>query len=145
MRTLVIHHVESMWDSSLMNFGTNIYEVCQRIIEQIESSNYGRIILTRFEEDVLEDVHYETGLAEHIQVVHDYGYGWEEGMIDGEEGETWAEGGHHSQIVYLPDWIKALSKNVDLCGAFDGECIEDMEIALEACGKNVNRIENCIV
>jgi len=145
MRTLIIHHVETMWDASLRKYGTDIYAVAQKILDHIETSDYDRVILTRFEDWELEDMHHETGLSEHIDTVHDYGYGWEHGMIDGEEGDTWAEGGSHSEVVYLPDWLKELRGEVDLCGAFDGECIEDMEIALSACGKEANRIECCIV
>jgi hypothetical protein len=145
MRTLIIHHFESMWEEGIRDKGLDLYRFAALLMDHMRVSLYDRVILTRFEDDRLEDIHHDTGLSEYIDVVHEYGYGWERGMIDGAEDDTWAEGGYHSEIVYLPEWMKALPDSVDLCGAFDGECIEDMEIALDACGKDVNRVEMCIV
>lgn len=49
-------------------------------------------------------------------------------------------------MVLIADWMKKLpSKNVFISGAFDGECIEDLEIALDFLDIDYTRIEKLIV
>lgn len=143
MKTIIIHHVQAMWNSGLEGFGTSFDEVLEKVYEHLSENYYDRVIVTNFEAGFdLDDE--QIMLSEFCPVVHDYGYGWEKEMID-PDVQDWTDGGNHSEIVLIDDWMKELPKEVDLCGAFDGECIEDMEIALESLDISVNRLENLIV
>ena len=45
------------------------------------------------------------------------------------------EGGAHSEAVMIEDWMRELKgHNVTICGAFNGECIDDLETALRFLG-----------
>lgn len=145
MKVLIIHHLETMWESGLLNKGTSFEEQIELIFEHLEQEEYDKVILTRFEDWTLEPEHYL--IANFISVVHPYAYGWEEDCFEGQEkGVDWIEGGNHSEAVLLEDWMKDLKGcEVKICGAFDGECIEDLEIALSACEVEYNRIDRLIV
>lgn len=148
MKVLIIHHLETMWNTAMrLNFGTSFEREAEKVREHLEENDYDKVILTRFEEPELEYEHYETGVADYISDVYDYAYGWERDEDNGEEGRDWTEGGNHSPIVKLEPWMHELKQRgatVDLCGAFDGECIEDMEIALTAVGIPFTRLEHLI-
>ena len=148
MRVLIIHHLERCWDLPMRRYGTSFEEQADKVLRHIEAQEpeYDRIILTRWEEPQLGQEHYDQGIAGYIDVVEEYGYGWEK--IPGEEGIDWAEGGNHSRYVMLCPWMHELynaKAQVDLCGAFDGECIEDMELALQAVGVKYKRLNHLIV
>ena len=145
MRTIILHHVETCWEASLRRIGGLSFDsFASKIAAHIRRAKYDRVILTRFEEDSLEDAHYESGLDKYISEVEEYAYGWSADMFD--NPADYVEGGSHSEVVWVPQWIKELpKKEVYLCGAFDGECIEDMEIALSSCGIKFKRVESLIV
>ncbi len=84
-------------------------------------------------------------LAEKITNVYDYAYGWEKDQLT-EYPEMFTEGGNHSGAVLLADWMRPLKGcQVRIAGAFDGECIEDLEIALRALEVKFTRIEKLII
>lgn len=146
MRILIIHHLEPIWESGYKRFGTSFEEQAEKVVEHLQENTYDLVNLIRFEENKLSEEHYEAGLNKYVDNVFDYAYGWEAGSIDGKEGVDWAIGGIHSEIVLLEDWMRHLKGHeVDLCGAFDGECVEDIEIALEAVGVEYRRLEHLIV
>jgi len=144
MKVLIVHHLEPMWEASLIKLsGKDCFEWCLNVRDHIEENGFDKVILTQFEDWKAQDVHIETGLADYVSEWHDYGYGWEPDMFLNEN--EYVEGGSHSEVVHTPEWIKGLKgSEVHLCGAFDGECIEDMEIALSACVGEFTRIENLI-
>lgn len=162
MKTLIIHHLQPMWNSGLNNFGTSYWEMLDEVCTHLQENDYDNVIVTNFEAGFdLEDE--QQPLREFCYpTVHDYMYGWEfecaeideQQKEDIENGKivedafntSWALGGSHSQIVLIPEWMKDLKNDeVYICGAFDGECIEDLEIALGALDIEPNRIENLIV
>lgn len=149
MRVLLIHHFETMWERGLKLFGYTFQQVGEMLLEHLGSHSYDRVILTRFDSNHLEDEHFDLGIDQYVDSVYEYAYGWEPSMFDPEEeGEKWVKGGFHSEAVYLADFLHELAysnANVDLCGAFDGECIEDMEIALTALSIPFNRLNHLIV
>lgn len=147
MKVLLIHHLETIWQAGYRMYGTTFFDVAQDILNHITGESYDRVILTRFEDPRLEDEHWESGIADFIDEIQEYGYGWDLDMVDREkEGIDWVWGGEHSEVVLLFDWIARLRGNdVHLCGAFDRECIEDMELALEGCGVNFERLEHLII
>ncbi len=149
MRVLIIHHLESMWNESLKRIaGKDFESICFELVSALERrKKFDLVILTQFENWKPEDTHHETGLSSFVDKWEDYAYGWD--LDESEETERigldFVEGGNHSRHVYTPDWIKNLKGNkVTLCGAFDGECIEDMEIALKSCDVDFKRWEKFI-
>lgn len=146
MRTLIIHHLESIWEEGYKKNGTDFETLCFSVVQHIEEVEYDRVILTRFENPQFEDAHHYTGLSQFIDEVQEYGYGWDgDCVLEDEEDEDWVEGGEHSEFVWLAPWMRTLNGDVDICGAFDFECIEDLEIALRALEIKFNRIEKLIV
>lgn len=139
---ILVHHVESIWSDAMKRLGVCVEDYCDELRKFLKRNKSAQVILTRFEDGRLEDFHFEYGLAEFIKTVKEYSYGWEAGMLPEDES---APGGNHSEVVWIPDWIKALSgKTVHLCGMFDGECIEDITIALQYVHCKVVRVEKLI-
>jgi hypothetical protein len=144
---LILHHLEPMWETGYKRAGTSFYRMCEKVIDHLNDHRYKRIILTRFEDSKLDQQHYEAGLANvGMQIdVYEYGYGWDAAQIV-DYPDDFIEGGSHSEAVMIADWMRDLPKaGVYLAGAFDGECIEDMEIALRSLKVKFTRIEDLIV
>lgn len=147
MRVLIIHHLEKMWESGYKKLGTTFEEQAELVVRHLEDMEYDRVILTRFENHELGEEHWE--IAEYVDEVQVYAYGWERDMVEQDcfpSDQKWVDGGHHSEIVLIDEWMERLrGHEVSLCGAFDGECIEDMEYALEGANVQFNRINELIV
>lgn len=143
MSVLIIHHVESMWkETMLKSFGVDLDHFISKLAAYLEENHYTQIILTCFEEWKLGDEHWP--IAEHVNHVYDYAYGWEADMFQDES--EYCDGGNHSSVVHITDWMRDLPKqNVTICGAFDGECIEDLEIALGHLDVKFDRLEEFII
>lgn len=148
MKTLIIHHLEIGWESGYNSHGTSFDELARKVISHIKRANYDRIILTQFENFNPQDEHYESGLVQFVTDWKDYAYGWTRDSISELEYTSgiFVDGGEHSEVVLIDEWMKELKDDeVRICGAFDGECIEDLEIALVGCGVKFKRIEKLIV
>jgi hypothetical protein len=157
-KILIIHHLEPMWEIGYNDFGTGFDELLEVFLEHLEEENYDKVILTRFEEWECEPYIYGS-LNHFISVTHPYAYGWEldscqpltkhpkfENLYVDECGTTWADGGSHSEIVLIDDWMFDLKGHeVYISGAFDGECVEDLEFALEALEIPFQRLEKLII
>jgi len=148
MKTIIIHHLQEMWDVGLKKLGTSFDEMMENVVQHLREVKYDYVIVTNFEAGFnLDEEQYQ--LSEFNTTVHDYMYGWEREEVEGwgerEEGVDFVEGGSHSEVVLVYQWMRELSGEIHLCGAFDGECIEDMEIALLGAGKEFKRIEELIV
>tara|TARA_B110000908_G_C10072360_1_gene365698 strand:+ start:232 stop:642 length:411 start_codon:yes stop_codon:yes gene_type:complete len=135
-----------MWNTGLENMGTDFETELQKVCEHLSENKYDKVIVTNFEAGVhLDDEQYP--LSEFYPQVFDYCYGWERESVEESghvEGVEFCTGGTHSEVVLIDEWMHELEGKVYLCGAFDGECIEDMEIALEGAGKEFERIEELI-
>lgn len=145
MKILIAHHVEEMWRHSLMKIGNvDLDDLIENIYQYCMDNDIDRIILNRFEDCELGSEHY---LFQNFNtVVNPYAYGWEQEMVLDDEHGEYAEGGGHSEYVRIEDWMYDLKGHeVSLCGCFDGECIEDMEIALHHCEIPFKRINQLIV
>lgn len=163
MKVLIIHHVQPRWDYSLRKFGTSFDEMLEKVNDHLCSTNYNEVIVTNFKSYEIEP---EQDFV-RWSMVDNYDYGWDMEVVhEGEEsaikqvnadfanghiytdvhGRRWAEGGLHSEAVIIPDWFdRIVNSEVYLCGAFDGECIEDMEIALRSFGIKFHRLNELIV
>lgn len=147
-KVLIMHHVEPMWSDAMQkNHCLTFYDLQERLLLALEGHSFDRIILTRFEDYKLSPEYYPE-FACLIDDVYDYGYGWElndeyEDLGDGRYHMHecfYCDGGIHSPVVLLADWMYELGgDDVTICGAFDGECIEDLEIALDFIGVSYTR------
>lgn len=149
-RVCLIHHLQEIWEDGYRKFGTSFEEESQKIVDYLRSEQFDRVILILFEDISLQPEHFMSGLADYVDEVEEYGYGWERESVEEQfpegEGSIWADGCSHSEVVMLDDWIKDLKgKNVTLTGAFDGECIETLSTALDHCGVKYTREEGLIV
>ena len=160
MKTLIIHHLQPMWENGYNSFGTSFDELLEKTYNFIAENDFNQIIITNFEADFDLDPE-QSSLKYFNYSVHDYMYGWELDSDDFDSenlnliendciavnkwGTKYAKGGTHSEIVEISEWMLNLEGEVYLCGAFDGECIEDMEIALAHCNIEFNRVEELII
>ena len=80
MKVLIIHHLETMWESGLREHGTSFEEQIELVAEHLEQVEYDWVILTRFEDWKLEPEHYL--IANFISEIHPYAYGWEKDSFD---------------------------------------------------------------
>ena len=151
MKILIIHHLEPEWEIGFNKMMTSFDDLQFKFLSHLRRVKYERVILTRFEDYRLTD-DYIPALREKIDKVENYGYGWEKSSIK-EEIEAcpeypgnWTEDGNHSEIVWLAPFIKELKgENVFVSGAFSGECLEDLEIALTACDVKFKRVKSLIL
>lgn len=141
-RVLIIHHLERIWETGYKKFGTSFDELVEKFHEHLSRETYDLVILTRFEDFQLGDDYWQ--IAQYIDRVETYAYGWEkQEMLD--NPDRFCEGGSHSEAVLIEDWMQLSGEDVYISGAFDGECIEDLEIALRHCQVKFSRIEDLIV
>lgn len=144
MTVLILHHIEPCWEDGYQNYAlpaTTFEEFAQKVAEYITENSFSRIILTRFDEWKLTDEYW---MWDFYPEVHAYSYGWEADMF--ERDDMYCEGGNHSKVVYIAEWMHTLPKtDVYIAGCFDGKCIEDLEIALDHLDIDYQRIEELIV
>lgn|SRR3990167_6229879 len=150
-KVLIIHHFEPCWEDGYRKRGTSFEELQKKFINHLSRAKYKKVILTRFDDDKMNG-DYLPEFAQKIHEVKNYGYGWEKAEAQDEiencasKPEDWTGGGIHSEVVWLAPFIKELKdKNVIISGVFDGECLEDLEIALKACGVKYKRNETLIL
>ena len=160
MKTLIIHHLQPIWEKGLNRYGTSFEEQMQLVCEHSENNQYNQVILTNFESWEIEPEQYPiTQFC--FPAIETYDYGWcfdglditeeqkekiEQGkIIECDYNNKWALGGQHSEVVYIPEWMENLKGEIYICGVFDGECIEDLETALNTLEIDFNRINELIV
>ena len=131
-----------MWNSGLVRMGTSYEEMLLRVIEHLGIYNYDRVILTNFEGYKLEQE--QEPLRQFSPEIYDYMYGWERDEVK-DWNIDYVDGGSHSEVVLVYDWMYELDGEIHICGAFDGECIQDLEFALDGAGKRYTRLNHLIV
>jgi len=141
--TLIIHHLEPEWELGYRKAGTSLEQLVARFYEHLERNHYDKVILTRSEDNLFHEPEYAP-IAQFIDQVETYSYGWEAAFVDETNEHRFCEGGSHSEVVLLEDWMRIEGK-VFISGAFDSECIEDLEIALRYLNVDFERIESLIV
>lgn len=141
MKILIIHHLESEWETAYISAtGKTFEELCYEFSDYLEVNYFDKVILTRFEPE-----HYIIHNSEPL-TLFTYSYGWDKYDIEANTDRIWVEGGSHSDFVLIDDWMLDLyGHDVSISGAFDGECIEDLEIALSALQIDYKRIEELII
>lgn len=160
-RWLIIHHLEPCWEESYSSMGYSFDFMLGKTQSYLEyfAHNYEKVILTRFDSSDFrgeEDAFQE--LPKFVDRVYEYSHGWEapnndleflqeNGSAIDEYGELFALGTIHSDAVWIPDWMQELPKDVEynICGAFRGECLGDLEDAFDFLGLNYDILPNLSV
>jgi len=148
MKTIIIHHLEGIWERGYKNAGTSFWKLEYKFGKYLEANKFDKVILTNFE---LPSWFFKNGhgfkgkydfyneypnIGTFITDYHEYAYGWDKENIKNEHN-NFVNGGNHSEAVLIEDWIRELkSDEVYLSGAFLNECLEDMQIALDS--QNIN-------
>jgi hypothetical protein len=143
MKVLIIHHLEELWSEGYKQAGTSWWKLEYKFAQYLKKNNFDKVILTKFETTQNYFRNNAFGgnnkfyndypnIATYINEVYEYAYGWSYDELTNHP-DTFVKGGNHSQAVLITDWIKELcGHEVYLSGAFLGECLEDMEIALKS-------------
>ena len=98
MKILIIHHLESMWESGYKKQGESFESLAEKVINHIKESDYDKVILTQLENNSPQEEHYtyimdessyneDSGehdyncIADFVTSWESYGYGWEFGQV----------------------------------------------------------------
>lgn len=137
--TLLIHHFEETWRDGLSRFGMTPEDMARNTIDFLHSPKgraINHVILTTWEMPGPCDV--QKPITDYLRARgipyehHVFGYGEKRQMYEGQKC-TLVQATRYpddpDQVVCIEDWHRELRKSasVSLCGAFDGECIQDAE------------------
>lgn len=157
--TLIIHHLEETWREGLKKHGTSPEELSAQIIDFLHSKqgrHINEVIFTKWECPGYEEippllVNYldERKISHQVQV---FGYGETREMYMHNPKATLIKSMRYEDdedaIVYIEDWHKDLVNrgSVYLCGAFNGECVQDARDMLNHVrGNKYTALEDLIV
>lgn len=167
-KCLVMHHFESEWNPSLAKFDTSFDKLNEQFLDYLENNNFEKIIITSFYHFEPQYEHYDIiSFCENNNIEFEfinYGYGWyrdpdrHDEDIDEEnqefplsqEGIKWirSEREHHDEnyVLIIDDFHYELKNyDVTLTGAFEGECVLDMEAVFNSIGVNYEKIDELVV
>lgn len=165
MSVLVLQHFEEYWREGLANNGTDFETECQKVLDFIlHQEDLTEVIVTRFEHDDFGNEHgnlIELCESKGIRATcHEYGYAWsKEGYANDLENspyaennfnKTWCQGtrDYHGEddVIEIAEWMLPLKREkVYLGGAFEGECIADIEAAFNAIDIDYEEVDGLIV
>ncbi len=154
MNILILHHLEPCWDSGLQRYGSSFELQCEKVEKYLSQKDIDKIIITQFElcQKSQNDSRY--WLLFNICAEKEIKIKWQEypyaltkdSFNEDEESIRFCEGGNHSEVVLLDNWMRELNGNlVYLGGCFDGECLEDIQIALDYLDIKYQRVLELIV
>jgi hypothetical protein len=158
MKILIVHHLQPMWDSGLQRQGSSFEEMKYSLIEHLEDNYYDKVIFTMFED--YQRMDYHEGLYGNMDFI-EYGYGWEPEQFEDAE---YLDERYYSEndSILIPvsnayycerwalindevrEWLPSKTDNVFICGAFEGECLADLESVLDHCNIEYSRINELI-
>jgi hypothetical protein len=136
------------WEEGYQKFGTSFYSLAKEVITHIKRAKYDRVIATLYDNWEPEDSHFECGIVNYVTQWENYNYGWchEHFLRREKNNQEFVLGGNHSDYVLIAPWMKELKNHkISICGAFEGECIEDLEIALKSIKLNFRKLNHLIV
>lgn len=145
MKILICHHIEPHWDKSLRKHGTSFLKLEEAVTKHVRRAKYDKVIVVRFEtysfdRDICD---YET-LYPYISDIVEYGVYY--GNDYREEGFEHAYVSAHEGYAPIAEWMYNLREHqISICGAFDGQCVADLEACLNHLKIKYRRIEDLIV
>lgn len=165
MNVLLLQHFESYWEGPLRDLHNTSFEECMNNVLDFVASrdDIDKIIITLFEDYELNHEYEKLQRLcdkKDIEIeAHTYGYAWykdpdpeETAYPESTRNIDWCPGTreHHGEedVIEITEWqkeLKSLDCKVFLGGAFEHECLKDMEAALDTLKVNYERVEGLIV
>lgn len=154
--TLILHHFESHWNHGLSKFDLTIEQMSDQIIDFLTHKNpeINNIIITRFEGIDFEPEHeklikFSEDKGINIRV-EEYAYSYYEESFRPNEYEfvkPTRDNSDEDNVLPVMEWQKDLKKHnsVFLAGAFEGECVRDVEDILEHVGAKFKKMDELVV
>lgn len=159
LNTLILHHFESHWSDGLAKFSLDMEKMSDQIIDFLSEkrTDINNIIITRFEGVDYEPEH--TKLREYakehdIQIrIEEYAYSYYPDNFTDKQLKTLEtvkptrDNSDEDNILPVDNWQKELKEHnsVSLAGAFEGECVQDMEDILLHVRGDYNKIDELVV
>lgn len=154
--TLILHHFESHWNHGLSKFGLNIENMSDQIIDFLSHKrpDINNIIITRFEGIDFEPEHEKIQrFAEdkNIEIrIEEYAYSYYKESFPNSDYDfitPTRDNSDPDNVLPVMEWQKELKnhKSVSLAGAFEGECVQDMEDILLYTRGDFNKINELVV
>lgn len=157
MNILWLHHFEDDWNYSMKEFNTNYEKELIKILNYLENENIDKVLVTRFLKNKSGDCH-EFLIAfcqiKGIQIeFKEYGYGFrnDDNQYKKKDfGKSWIYGnrsGHdENDILIIEDFQRELKNHtIFLGGAFENECLNDVETVMNHLNINYTKIpELCV-
>lgn len=153
-KILWIHHLQEMWQEGYISMGTCLETLVEKTAEHIENEDYDRIVLTMFEHWQPQIEHHPLIEAAYSKGLHiefkEFGYGWSRDMFDENDTTELILGTRdyheYDDVIPIEDFLYDFQNNqVDLCGAFLGECLKDAQTVLEHLNVNFKTLYNLSV
>lgn len=157
MKILWLHHFEDYWNSSLKEFDTNFNKELLKVMNYLENEKIDKVLITRFTENKESDCHYPLISFCNFKNIRiefkEYGYGFRNDNNEYKKkdlGKDWIYGNReeHTEKDILPiaEFQKELKNNeVYLGGAFENECLNDVETIMEHLNINYKKIQELCV
>lgn len=163
---LLLHHFETMWSDGFKMYGTSFEKCMANVIDYLvfSGNHIDELIVTRFEDHEWEPEHgpllsvcESLGINVSLEV---YGYGFRRCLDEDESahdtypdddfGVKWCFGDrdHHEDedILEIDGWHHELKgSHVILGGAFEGECLNDIEKVLSTLKLDVEKFDGLCV
>jgi hypothetical protein len=159
INTLILHHFESHWGDGLAKFSMDMEKMSDQIIDFLSEkrTDINNIIITRFEGVDYEPEHSkirEYAKEHDIDIrIEEYAYSYypdnfsEKQLKTLETVKPTRDNSDHDNILPVDDWQKELKthNSVALAGAFEGECVQDMEDILLHVRGDFDKIDELVV
>lgn len=153
MSVLILHHFQQYWEDGLIKCGTTFEECMKNACWFIINDRPDKVIVTMFEQNKPDEYHsplIELCNAFNVElefIAYDYGWQYDEEYYTQETFNTewcWGRRSYHQEgqdVVLIENWMHDLQdEDIYVGGAFVGECLCDLETALDAIG-----IEICFI
>lgn len=154
--TLILHHFESHWNHGLSKFGLSIENMSDQIIDFLSNKrpDINNIIITRFEGIDFELEHakiQQFAEDKNIEIrIEEYAYSYYRESFPNSDYDLiipTRDNSDPDNVLPVMDWQKELKehKSVILAGAFEGECVRDMEDILLYTRGDFEKIDELVV
>lgn len=157
MKILWLHHFEDYWNHSLKEFDTNFEKELLKVMNYLENKDIGKVLVTRFLENEESECHYPLIRfcnAKNIRIeFKEYGYGFKNNNEEYKKedyGTEWIYGNRadHDETDVLPiEEFQRELKNYEvyLGGAFENECLNDVETIMKHLNIDYTKIQELCV
>lgn len=141
MKTIIIHHIEETWEKTFNKLHKDsLDEFAYELFDYLEANRFDKIIMTQFEYRERDKFYQMLSSTFYVQL-EEYSYGWDET----DSYNEWIDGGNHSRFLLVPDFLEQIKESeITICGIFDGECLEDLEVLLGTFDIKYTRLEQFI-